>query len=337
MTLQQVIQKVPSGKILTFPEGEFTFRDFTSPVGWYDGIRITTNCRGIIGSGRGTVFKMVPYTSSKAGVVPSQSKGGTNPLTLMRTAKVNGVVLKNFSLIGTPQGHLYNGLKVTECSNAVVDGLYLQGASPGNWNNPPGETFGISLWRTTAPTVRNTEIDGRNASGTRVCASPLSGLESRDIVLENVYAHHSLTAAVTFYECVNLTTTDLRAEYLGTGSGGMNAAAINHENVTGRIRHTRPRLIIDRAHGNSGLHVHLQNGKQDVTDVVLTDVVHDAGPGSAGCFSLMIGDRYRDPAGRTQKQRTMPRVTKNGVTLTPLDANRGTSGANANRHFIRYH
>jgi hypothetical protein len=337
MTLQQVIQKVPSGKILTFPEGEFTFRNFASPVGWYDGIRITPNCRGLVGSGRNTVFKMVPYTSTKASAVPAQSKGGNNPTKLMRIANVNGVVLMNFSLIGTPQGHLYSGLCVTQCSNVLVDGLYLRGASPGDWNYPPGETFGLLLWEVTGATVRNTEIDGRDTAGNRICASPLGGVECRDITVQNVYAHHSRTGAVTFYEVVNLATTDLRAEYNGTGSGGKNAAGINHENVTGRIRHHRPRLIIDRAHGNTGLHVHLQNGKQDVTDIQITDIVHDAGPGAHGCFSVMIGDGYRDPERRTQKQRTLPRVTKNGVTLTPLDANLGTRNANANRNFVRYH
>lgn len=338
MTLQAVIQKVPSGKILTFPEGEFTFRDFTSPVGWYDGIRITTNCRGLVGSGRGTVFKMVANSSTKRSAVPSQSQGGTNPTTLMRIANVANPVLMNFSVIGTPQGHYYNGLKITGCSNALVDGLYLRGASPGNTISPPGETMGLSFSKVTGGTLRNTEIDGRDTAGTRVTSTCLAGLNSTNLVYENVYVHHTYAGSVSYYESVNVSTTGLRLEYCGTGTGPRSGSTLNHENVSGRIRHTRPTIIADKAgSGQPGLHITLQNGKQDVPDVSFLDITHDAGPGSSGCFAVMIGDNYKDPAGRTQKQRTLPTVTKKGVTLKAIDAANGTGGAHTDRNYIRYH
>jgi len=333
----QVIQAVPQGKILTFPEGEFTFRDFASPFGYYDGIRITPNCRGIVGSGRSTVFKMVPNSSTKARVVPRQQQGGTNECALMHIANVDNAVLMNFSLLGTPQGHFYKGLKIASGANAVVDGLYLRGANPGDRNTPPGETFGLAFYRTSGSILRNTEIDGRDPSGVRVSASPLGWTRCRDITISKVYAHHSRAATVTFYECVNVTTIDLRSEYNGSGPGGRSGSGINHENVTGQIRHIRPHLVIDRAGGNTGSHINLQNGKTDVSDIVLTDVVNDAGPGSSGCLSVMIGDSYRDPAERAQKQRTLPKITKNGVRLAPVDAASGTKGAQRDRNFIWYH
>jgi hypothetical protein len=336
-TLQQVIQAVPSGNILTFPEGEFTFRDFASPVARYEGIRITPNCRGIAGCGRTTVFKMVPYSSTKASVVPSQSQGGTNPLTLMKIANVNNAVLANFALVGTPQGHLYNGLSMWNGTNALLDGLYLQGASPGNWHSPPGETASIGFNHTAGTVFRNSEVDGRNPAGTRVCASPMNWVSCQDVTVQNVYAHHSLAGTCSFYDCHNVTTTDLRSEYNATGSGGLSGSGLNHENVTGRVRHTRPSLIIDRASGNTGLHFNLMSGVGDNPDVVLTDVRHDTGPSRSGCFSVMISDGYHDPYGRTQKQRTLPTITRAGVTLTPIDAKKGTGGAVLTRNYIWYH
>jgi hypothetical protein len=336
-TLQQVIQAVPSGNVLTFPEGQFTFRDFTSPVGYYDGIRITPNCRGLIGSGRNTVFSMVANSSSKAKSVPAQGSGGSNPCTLMKIANVDNAVLQNFSLIGTPQGHLYNGLAVTKGKNALLSGLYLQGASPGDSHSPPGETAGIGVNGATGTVLRDSEIDGRDASGRRLCAAPMNWVSCTNVSVENVYAHHAYASGCTFYNCVNISTTDLRSEYNGTGSGRTNGSAINHEDVSGTIRHTRPTLIIDCASGNTGMHITLQNGVQDVRGITITDVTHDAGPSASGCFSVMSSSAYKDPSGRPQKQTSKPTVTRQGVTLTPVDSKSGTGGARADKNYIWYH
>jgi hypothetical protein len=342
-TLQQTFNRVTGGKVLTFPEGTFTFSDFAN--GYYDGVRIgpsgASGCGGIAGSGRGTVFKMVANSSTKQSI--GNATSGTNPCFLINVQGTSGSpltapVLQNFSLIGTAQGHYYNGIMVGYCNDAVISGLYLLGASPGYANYPPGETFGIDVWHSPRCTLKNTEIDGRDTNGTRTCASPFGWNNTTDAYVYNCYVHHSKAGMPTWWYTVNVTTRNLRSEYNGSGSGQLNGYGLNHENVTGIVRHYNPTLIIDKPGGNSGLHMSLNSSSTNDNDVQIIEPIFDAGP-TAGCFSVAINDSY-DGAGTgtgTQQQTSLPTVIKNGVTLTGRDANQGTSGADPATQFFRYH
>ena len=91
---------------------------------------------------------------------------------------------------------------------------YLRDASPGYGNSPPGETFGIKIYKTPNAVIRDSEIDGRDVSGNRTCASPIGW--------NNVISWSS-------------------------GAGGLSGSGINHEQSGGRIRHIRPRLFLNGA------------------------------------------------------------------------------------------
>ncbi len=66
-TFQAVVNKVTNNRILTLPEGTFTFRDFRN--GYYDGIRVgdgtAAGCKGIVGSGRNTIIRGVANTATR--------------------------------------------------------------------------------------------------------------------------------------------------------------------------------------------------------------------------------------------------------------------------------
>lgn len=338
-TLQQVLNKVTGSNVLTFPEGEFTFDNFAN--GYYEGVRVPAACGGIWGSGRNTIFKMTPGTSNKANdttAVPPSS--GTNQCYLIGSYH-SGPVYRNFQLLGTDQGHYYNGMRLVgtsgaRISNVLIRDVFFNGCYPGYANYPPGETFGFGTNWTDNVSLINCEFDGRHpTSRVKDGGSPFGWNNSTNAYVENVYAHHSKTGMPTFYATTGVHTVGLRAEYNGTGGGVLSAAGINHENVAGTVLHESPTLLIDRAGGNTDLHITLQNGIANNPDVTLTNVVHDAGPNTA--FSVMISDGYVDPQGRAQKQTSLPTITKAGAVLTARDANAGNSNPDTATQFFRYH
>lgn len=339
-TLQQTLNRCTGGKIVTFPTGTFYVDAFTN--GYYDGIRIgsggATGCSGIVGSGRGTVFTIVANSTSSTIQSVGNKTTGTNPLYLMNIAGLGTqAVLQNFTLQGTPQGCYYNGIQVGQnTAGALVDGLYLLGASPGYANTPPGETFGINIWQTDNATVSNCEVDGRNANGTRLCASPCGWNSCNNATITDSYFHHSLASTLTFWQIVGITTKNVRVEYNGSGSGSLSAQGINHERVTGTVRHYNPSIIINRSGGNTGLHMSLLNDQANDSDVQVLEPTFDSnGVPDNGCFSVMISDNY----GTGEKQTSLPTVVYKTVTLVGLDANSaGTSStASPTANFVRYH
>lgn len=347
-TLQDVIDRVTGDRVLTFPEGEFTFAGFGE--GFFEGIRLGhpswgNGCRGLAGSGRGTIFKMAPGTATQTqrdqGNITGPA-GATNPLTLMTVTPLDtdprsGVELTNFALYGTEQGTFYNGLTVRYCPGVTISDLYLRGASPGWEAFPPGETFGISIYQSDNATLTRTQVDGRHPdTGVPVCSSPFGWNSANNATVTDVYCHDALWGMPTFWNTAGITTTDLWSHRHGSGAAKTNGTGINHENVSGAIRHVRPNLIANSGTGSSGMHMTLNNGAADANDVIITDPVFDPGH-REGCFSIMIGDLYVDPFGDPQAQTTMPTVTIGGATLTAGDADVGVAGATPSTVWYRFH
>lgn len=113
------------------------------------------------GSGRdakGTVYRMPAHASTQKKQA-STKKGTTNPLYLMKFDGKVGVKVRAFSLVGTAQGHLYGGLRVDKSDTPELYELRVVDI-PGNSDVPPGETFGINLWRCSDVNVHDVEIDG---------------------------------------------------------------------------------------------------------------------------------------------------------------------------------
>lgn len=335
-TLQQVANKVTGNQILTLPEGEFYWNDFAqvNTTGLRLGVAGATGCKGISGSGRGTILKMTPNSSTH------QAEGnvstGTNQLNLMCIQGMTGAVLENFSLIGTDQGSYYNGISVYSCPNATLSGLYLRGASPGFANAPPGETFGINIYLSNNVTIQDSEIDGRDAvTGSRTGASPFGWNSSDNAIVYRTYVHSGYAGMPTFWQTQNVYTEDLISYSTGSGSGGLSGSALNHERAWGIIRHIRPTLKPNGIYAkdtpggatlagstqNNGLHTGLNNDQHDMNDVQFIEPIFDTGPGSAGCFAVSIGKDYING----QMVTTLPTIIKNGVTLQGFyaDSSRG--------------
>jgi hypothetical protein len=311
-TLQEVINKVTNHNVLTFPEGTFTFSDFS--YGGTVGINVGPNCGGLMGSGRNTIFQMVPGSSTKASLVPAQSTGATNPLWMMRIRDNDGAHFRGFRFIGTDQGHLYNGLGIQYSADSISSHLYLQAASWGDEKSPPGETFSWGNNHADRCKLWDSEIDGRTPGGLLVGASPLGWNNSVDADVRRVYAHHSRAGMPTWWQTTNIYTEDLVHYYTGDGHG------LNHENSEGHIMHVRPVLIVagrysERSLGtSSGLHVNMGNAATDMTDVTFVDPVYDDSFHQSGgmCIAQYAGWNIGGP----NQVVTYPTVIHNGVTKT---------------------
>lgn len=313
--LQRVIEKVTGNRILTLPNGSFSIADFRH--GYYAGFAIgsgaAAGCRGLAGSGRGTVLQVQANTASRR--VSSESCGSQLSISNKQWA-----VLSNFTLKGGPQnGMNYDGIKVSGCPDARLTWLYLKGGSRGYSQRPPGESFGINVLRSDRVKVLDSEIDGRDDSGTRVTSSPIGWNYGRDAAVIRTYAHHGVAGMLTFFDTTNVYTEDYQAFSTGSGAGTKSGHGINHEQSQGLIRHIRPKLYVNGVYsrvagstGSNSMHFMFANTKQDVPDIEIIDPEFDKGPGSTGMMAILIADRYSVfPGG--QRIRTAPSVRKNGV------------------------
>ncbi len=315
--LQRVVNKVTGNRILTLPAGTFTLRDFRN--GYYDGLRVGGNCRGIVGSGRSTVITVAANSATRR---KSDGSAG-NQITI---AGKSGAVLSNFTLVGQNQhGWTYCGIAVSGCTDAHLSWLYLSGASRGYSQRPPGETFGINVLSSSRTTISDTEVDGRNSSGTRVAASPIGWNNTNDAKVYRTYAHHGVAGMMTFYNVTNIYTEDYRCFSTSTGTGTLTGSGINHEQSQGAIKHVRPSLFVNgtysRAAGHTestGMHISVQNTRTDVNNFQVLEPSWDPGPGSTGMLAFSIRDGYT-VAGVRNRVRTTPRVVKNGITLKRSD------------------
>lgn len=152
------VNSAPNGNLVSFAAGTFSFSNFNDHGGRV-GADITQP--GLLGAGVGnTVLTMAAGSSTKKGVVPSKD-WTTNPLYLMRVSKDN-TKLDCFTLKGTDQGHLYNGLRIDHASGVQLSNLQFDGVSPGHANFPPGETFAINDWGGNGNVYKNVELNGEN-------------------------------------------------------------------------------------------------------------------------------------------------------------------------------
>lgn len=346
-TPSQVVAKVTGGQVLTFPEGIFEWTDFGQ--GYVDSLRLGnggyTGCRGLAGTSRNTIFRVKAASSTKGSSIASiSSSSGTNPAYVININRMNNCEFRNFRLQGTDQGHEYNGIRIDRCNDALISDLFLDGASPGSANMPPGETFGINVYMSPRARMLNTEVDGRHpVTRARWCASPVGWNDTTDAYVENCYFHHSKAGMPTWWETQNVEVIDTTSYANGSGGGSLNGQAFNFERAWGRIRLTRctfkPWGKWEQAKGNthpdvttnSGLHISLNNDQHDMPDVLIEDPVHDQGPHSSGAFAVYIADTYIGG----QMVTTWPTIKKGGVTLQGRMSN-NTSGVAAGTHYVVY-
>lgn len=236
-------------------EGTYTFADFhTVPGIQRIGLLIPSTVTAFSGAGASsTVLEMAPHSSTAAGTIPKHFPD-SNRLSLVR-ASGSSVRLSGFSLIGTDQGHPYNGLRVERAAGAQVTGVCVA-AIPGTDRQPPGETFGISDNLTAGSVYRDITVDGRGLS-----AAGLGVSVSSDVtVLTSRFAHNRYSSGATFWEVHDATLSDVTA--IDNGLAGL-----NFERVTGTVHITSPVLG-----GNAGGDLRIASD-QGSARIVITDPV----------------------------------------------------------------
>lgn len=190
---------------------------------------------GLTGAGAGaTTVQMTPNTSTKAALVPPNDPAYTNPLDLLMVAGTAGSpaapTLRGFTLRGTPQGHLYNGLRMSHTRGARVSDVRVV-AVPGDYHINPGETFGINDWQGHGNTYTGVEVDGAG-----VGASGLGINSSSNVTVTSADLHHNPhSAGLAAWQTTTVTLVDVRSAHNRTG--------LNFERVAGAVVITRPTLV----------------------------------------------------------------------------------------------
>lgn len=155
-----------AGRVVTVPSGTIAFNNFVSVDGRPSGGVIGPAATGLIGAGEmATVFQLAPNSSTFAAAVPARFPD-TNPLYVLR-ASGDGIVLRDFSVQGTPQGHMYNGIRVDRSIGLRASDLRVVGI-PGNAPAPPGETFGINDFKTSGSVWAHITVDGFGLGGSGI-------------------------------------------------------------------------------------------------------------------------------------------------------------------------
>ncbi len=265
--------------------GIFTFSDFGSDL-----IGAHLPSAGLQGRGVGsTILEMGAHTSTKASRVPTAS-GTTNQLSLV---KITGgsPKLSGFTLQGTAQGHLYNGLRINSATNAQVSDVRVKSV-PGDADNPPGETFGINDFHTDGSHYSHVEIDGAGVGGADFGANSSKNLTITDSDFHDSGHSHG----ATFWQTKNITITNTRAI-------DNDRVGFNFERVSGTVT-----LTDDTMRGNTLADIRF-GSDQGSAKVTIVDPVF-----SGAKLRIMLTPKYMGTT-NTQKKSDI-HVMVNGVDRT---------------------
>lgn len=162
--------------------------------------------------GGGATYSMVPNSSTKAAYANGLTTPTPNPLTLLATGGndgahiYTGIDVKNMTIQGTTQGHLYNGLRVGYSTNARVRDVTINDI-PGNSGAPPGETFSLNIWHATGILVERVHVEGGSK------AASLFGLNNTvGVTINNCFGQHNIAGtSLTSWKCGDVHVTDFDA------------------------------------------------------------------------------------------------------------------------------
>jgi hypothetical protein len=138
-------------------------------------------------------------------------------------------ILRNFTLQGTEQGHLYNGLRLSYTRRAEVSNVRVV-AVPGNYHINPGETFGINDWQGHDNVYTDVEVDGAGVGATAFGIN-----SSTNVTVNGAYLHDNpFSAGVAAWKTTDVTLNDVRTIDNRTG--------LNFERVSGTVTINRPTI-----------------------------------------------------------------------------------------------
>jgi hypothetical protein len=249
-TLTQTFARLTSAKIVTFPEGQFNFSDFTTNQA---GFTVPAQCMGIVGSGKGTlggstgtVFRMVPNSSTAVarGLVPAQGSGTPNQNNMFKfTNAAQPVTFSDFQIAGTAQGHTFHAFQCYATpSGSLFQDLLFTGWE-GNAGTPPGETFGIQVAGGRTQTMRRVEADGRRSltDATVYGGAGATFQNVADSTFDSLNIHHCRAANLVFYQTYNTTSIDGVFDTSSAGSYVIGNGGINFERTSG-CKLIRPKI-----------------------------------------------------------------------------------------------
>jgi len=190
------------------PSGTFDFTNF--------GKGAMPNCEGMLlnsltdleGAGvDATFFEMVANSSTRAAYANGLVPYNTNQLNYMlfnqgSSKSGKAVTLKDFTVKGTPQGHLYNGLRINGSKGPTIQRVKVKGI-PGGAGYPPYEVFPVTLWQCAMALLDTLTVDGRDYSGA-LTSSSLVGINSTDTyTISNFDLEHSHAMCAALWHSTN--------------------------------------------------------------------------------------------------------------------------------------
>lgn len=255
-SLQDAFAALEPGDILVLPEDEKPFeidtsRGFQVTSRNYYSMAATT--RGVVGLGPGTVVR--PSVSAFHRGRQTYMQGLQEKL--LESRRPNAY-FANFTMQGRDFGGLAYNATWASGAGTTWERIFFQGAHRGFLSGPPGEAGAICGYRGRSMRVYNCEIDCRDQSGRPVGTSPVMWNSQSDVVLRDVYAHHTYTGMPAFWRVHNASVTNLIHTDLGHGLP--HSPGVNVEQCTGTFIFDSCTFIVDYGKRNHGLH--LQTGGQ---------------------------------------------------------------------------
>jgi hypothetical protein len=235
------LARLTEPKIVTFPEGRFACSDFNS--GFQAGVTVPAICRGIVGSGKGTLggssgtmFTMTPNSSTKGnGARDSQGRlyvpvqGSSTPCQLNLLKQLNQAapaVWRHFQVAGTDQGHIFSGFQVHNTAGQNVFEDILITGWDGNAGSPPGETSALAVNGRGRHRVTRVEVDGRRRiGGSTYGAMGMTFQRTVGASFDSCHVHHCRAACYVMFQSVNGTMVDCISDATVSnpiGNGGIN-------------------------------------------------------------------------------------------------------------------
>jgi len=264
------IESVPQQGSLTATirqiKGDVAFKPQTYEFGTFDGSAVGffpwVDTTGIHGSGVSkTVFQMKANsaTSTQIASVPT-GVGTTNQYQLMRVGGAGPnskgvavnvpVTLSDFTLQGTTQGMLYNGLQLYYASGAVLSNVRIAGI-PGNSAVNPGETFGVNVYHSDNVVFNNVEVDG-SIGGSNVGLNFVNGFTLNDSYLHDAKYGAGITGYTSTGNIIYNRVRAINNRYVAFNFEQCNAANITLNNCI--MQGSKgAHIIIDSSVGSSRL------------------------------------------------------------------------------------
>ena len=208
-------------------------------------------CRGIVGSGpgtlggsAGTIFTMDAWSSTKGNgrrdgsgrlYVPVQGNSTPCQLYVLKQANQRAPgVWKNFQVVGAEQGHIFSAFQVFETAGTnVFDNLLVAGWD-GNSGAPQGETIGLAVSGRGSHTATRIEADGRRTVGGEIFGA--LGLTYQNTVgatFRSCYSHHVRASNFVAFQSVNGTMVDCTADATVPSDKALANGGINLERTSG--------------------------------------------------------------------------------------------------------